>query len=87
MPIGVQTIGIMFIGQAAPSRYFSVNHPTLLYIHYPRVHSLYWIEIIFQGRCGGSIGSEPDFWGRGPGFESGVSHNGPWELQDHCVIL
>ena len=23
------------------------------------------------------IGSAPDFWGRGPGFESGVSHNDP----------
>ena len=21
------------------------------------------------------IGSAPDFWGRGPGFESGISHN------------
>ena len=38
-------------------------------------------------RCGGSIGSAPDFWGRGSGFESGVSHNDPGALQDHCVIL
>ena len=48
-------------------------------------------------RCGGSfgdvmahlemlwlIGSAPDFWGRGPGFESGISHNDPDALQDHC---
>ena len=30
--------------------------------------------------------SAPDFWGRGPGFESGISHNYPYALQDHCVI-
>ena len=30
------------------------------------------------------IGSAPDFWGRGPGFESGISHNDPDALQDHC---
>ena len=24
------------------------------------------------------------YWGRGPGFESGISHNDPDELQDHC---
>ena len=32
------------------------------------------------------IGSAPDFWGRGPGFESGFSHNDPDALQDqdHC---
>ena len=34
-------------------------------------------------RCGGVpvlviwCGSAPDFWGRGPGFESGISHNDP----------
>ena len=33
------------------------------------------------------IGSAPDFWGRGPGFESGIYHNDPDALQDHCVIL
>ena len=30
------------------------------------------------------IGSAPDFWGRGPGFESGIYHNDPDALQDHC---
>ena len=25
-----------------------------------------------------------DFWGTGPGFESGISHNYPNALQDHC---
>ena len=29
----------------------------------------------------------PDFWGRGPRFESGISHNGPDALQDRCVIM
>ena len=33
------------------------------------------------------IGSAPDFWGRGPGFESGISHNDPDALPDHCVIM
>ena len=33
------------------------------------------------------IGSAPDFWGKGPGFESGVSHKDPEALQDHCVIM
>ena len=28
--------------------------------------------------------SAPNFWGRGPGFESGISHNNPDALQDHC---
>ena len=37
--------------------------------------------------CGGSIVSAPDFWGRGLGLESGVSHNDPGALQDHCVVL
>ena len=32
------------------------------------------------------IGSAPDLWGRGPGFESGISHNDPAALQDHCVM-
>ena len=32
------------------------------------------------------IGSAPDFWGRVPGFESGISHNDPDALQDYCVI-
>ena len=30
------------------------------------------------------IGNAPDFWGRGPDFESGISHNDPDALQDHC---
>ena len=29
------------------------------------------------------IGSAPDFLGRGPGFESDLSHNDPDALQDH----
>ena len=33
------------------------------------------------------IRSTPDFRGRGPGFESGISHNDPGALKDHCVIL
>ena len=28
--------------------------------------------------------SAPYFWGRGHGFESGVSHTDPAALQDHC---
>ena len=43
-------------------------------------------------RCGGSllqmwwlIGSSPDFWGRGLGFESGIST--PDVLQVHCVKM
>ena len=27
----------------------------------------------------------PDFWTRGPRFESGISHNDPDSRQDHCV--
>ena len=38
-------------------------------------------KIVFL-RCGGS----PDFWGRGHGFEFGIAHNDPDELQDHCGI-
>ena len=57
---------------------------------------MWWLK----WRCGGSngdvvvlmemwwlIGSTPDFWGRGPGFKSSISHNDPGVLQDHCVIL
>ena len=33
------------------------------------------------------IGSAPDFWGRGPGLKSGIFHNGPDALQDHCEIM
>ena len=29
-------------------------------------------------------GRAPDFRGRVPGFESGISHNDPDGLQDHC---
>ena len=32
------------------------------------------------------IGSAPDFWGRGPGFESGISYTYPGVLQDPSVI-
>ena len=49
-------------------------------------------------RCGGSLvgdvvahymycSSAPDFWSRGPGLESGISHNDLDALQDHCIIL
>ena len=27
-----------------------------------------------------------DFWGRGPGFETGSFQNDPDAMQDHCVI-
>ena len=30
-------------------------------------------------------GSLPDLLSRGPGFESGISHNDLGVLQDHCV--
>ena len=33
------------------------------------------------------IGSAPDFSGKCPGFESGISHNDSDALQDHCVII
>ena len=33
------------------------------------------------------IGGAPAFWGRGTGFESGISHNDPDALQDHWVIM
>ena len=33
------------------------------------------------------LASAPDFWGRGPGFESGISHKDPDALQDHFVIM
>ena len=32
------------------------------------------------------IGSAPDFWGRDPAFEFGISHKDPDALQDHCEI-
>ena len=33
------------------------------------------------------IGSTPDQWCSGLGFESGISHNDSDAPQDHCVIL
>ena len=33
------------------------------------------------------FGSAPDFWSRGPGFESGISHNDLDALHDHCDIM
>ena len=33
------------------------------------------------------IGCAPDFWGRGSGFEYGISHTDPDSLQDHCKIM
>ena len=51
---------------------------------------MWWLIVT----CGGSfcemwrlIGSSPDFQTGGLGFESGISHNDPEELQDHCAIL
>ena len=32
------------------------------------------------------IGSAPDFWDSGPGFESVISHIDPHALQDHCTM-
>ena len=32
------------------------------------------------------IGSAPDFWDRGSGFESGIYHKDSDALQDHCEI-
>ena len=37
--------------------------------------------------AGDVIRSATDFWDRGPGLESSISHNEPYALQDHCVIL
>ena len=31
------------------------------------------------------IDSAPDFWGRGPRFQSGISHKDPDALQDHII--
>ena len=33
------------------------------------------------------IGGAPDFWGNGPGFESGISYNNLHALQDHGVKM
>ena len=52
---------------------------------------MFWLGAIL--RVGGSwemwwlIGSAPDFWGTGPGFKSGMSHNDPYALQDHSVNM
>ena len=43
--------------------------------------------LIFLSEMWWLIGSAPDFWGRGPGFESGTSHNDSDALQDHCEIM
>ena len=50
---------------------------TLLYTVLYNVHctEMWWF-----------IGCTPDFRDRGPGFESGISHNDPDAQQDHCVI-
>ena len=34
-----------------------------------------------------SNGSEPDFWGRNPEFESGIPDNDTSALLDYCVIM
>ena len=62
-------------------------------VHHKRataaICSFSWVEGSFAWRCEMCwlIGSATDFWGRGPRFESGISHNDPGALQDHCVIL
>ena len=39
-------------------------------------------------RCGGSLVKRTSLRGhRGPGFESGISHNNPDAPKDHCVIM
>ena len=35
-------------------------------------------------RCGGSLVAHQTSGGRGPGLESGIYHNDPDALQDHC---
>ena len=63
--------------------------PFLLKIFYKE-----FVILIFDGpvvisavEMWGLIGSAPDFWARGPGFESSISHNDPDALQDQCVIM
>ena len=46
-----------------------------------------YVDVVAHLQMWWLIGSAPDFWGRGPGFESGIYHNDPDALQDHCVIL
>ena len=41
-------------------------------------------QFLFFGGMWWLIGCAPYFWGRGPGFEFGISHNDPDALQDHC---
>ena len=60
----------------------------LLYVHYSSYSIIKNLQKylckkqrnFFIWRCGGA----PDLWGRGPGFESGISHNDPDALQDLC---
>ena len=53
----------------------------------PKISNKNYMMWWLHWRCGGYIGSSPDFWGRGPRFESGFSHSDPGALQDHCVVL
>ena len=61
--------------------------------HRRRIKTEEKAKVVASVGCGGScemwwfIGSAPDFWGRIPGFKSGISHNDPGVLLDHCVTL
>ena len=47
--------------------------------------SLFYKDLIFKGRNLTFNNGAPDFWDRGPGFESGISNNDPDGLQYHWV--
>ena len=47
-----------------------------------RCGGYYWRCGGYIWRCGGYFGRAPDF-----GFKSGISHNDPGALLDHCEIL
>ena len=43
-------------------------------------------DVVANLEMGWLIGSAPDFWGRGPGFESGISHNDPDALRIFVIM-
>ena len=51
----------------------NLKFPNQIFIRVVVLMEMWWL-----------LGSVPDFWGRGPGFESGISLNDIGALQDHC---
>ena len=81
-------LGIIRWGQWGPANQSRLSERFFFYIGRREKYCPYqYLSICIEAEMWWLIGSALDSWGRSPGFQSGISHNDPDALQDHCAIM